>query len=84
MKNKAVIEQYYRFVLDLGDKKINLITTNAVERTKWVKAIQLSKANAKERAKSKFPFVKNLFWTLKTFAEGVLFNFIFMLIVGLG
>jgi len=69
VKKKNPEEQYYRFVLDLGDKKIILLLSNITEMTKWVKAIQSSRANIKEKTKSKLPSVKNIYWLLKVMNE---------------
>ena len=39
--------------------------------TKWVRAIQGARANIKEKAKSKLPSVKNIYWLLKAMADEV-------------
>lgn len=48
--------------MNLGKKKVYLITHSVTEYTTWVKAIQASRAVIKEQAKSKLPVVKNLYW----------------------
>jgi hypothetical protein len=49
----------------MGDKKITLASTEITEVKKWIAAIQASRANVKEQARSRLPTVKNLYWILK-------------------
>jgi len=69
VKKKTPDEQFYRFIIDMGDHKINFMVGNITEMTNWVKAIQAARANSKEKTKSKLPTVKNLYWHFKILAE---------------
>jgi len=65
VKKKLHTEGQFRFVLDLGEKKFNLLCPSFADMDMWLRAIQASRATAREYEKSQFPTLKNLFWTLK-------------------
>jgi len=56
-------------VLNLGQKKIHLITDSVFDTTAWVKAIQASRATVKEQTKSKLAVVRNIYWHRKIMDE---------------
>jgi len=66
IKKMAHSTEQYHFILDLGDKKFNLICPSFNEMTQWLRAIQASRAIAAEVVKSKELVLKNLFWIIKT------------------
>jgi len=69
VKKKGTEDLLYRFVLNLGQKKVYLITESVFETTAWVKAIQASRAAVKEQTKSKWPFLRNIYWLRKIMDE---------------
>mmetsp|Transcript_11502 Transcript_11502/g.9936 ORF Transcript_11502/g.9936 Transcript_11502/m.9936 type:complete len:201 (-) Transcript_11502:2154-2756(-) len=69
VNKKSSDESFYRFTLDLGDKKTFFISNEYKEMEKWIRAIQSGRSYVKENLKSKLEKVKNMYWILKTREE---------------
>jgi len=65
VKKKVHTEGQFRFVLDLGEKKFNLLCPSFADMDLWLRCIQASRATAGEYGRTQMTTLKNLFWILK-------------------
>jgi len=65
VKKRSYKEGIFRFILDMGARKLNLICSSFEEMDTWLFAIQTSRATVAEYENSTLPTLKNLFWILK-------------------
>jgi len=65
VKKKVHTEGQFRFVLDLGEKKFNMLCPSFADMDLWLRCIQASRATAGEYTRTQMTSLKNLFWILK-------------------
>ena len=65
LEKKKHSEKFYRFVLELGERKINLLCTSFMELDVWLRAIAVSRATMREHQQSALPTLKNIYNMLR-------------------
>ena len=67
LKKKLKTSEQYKFVLDLANKKCNLLCASFLELDEWLRAIAGSRITLTEHQYSALPTLKNIHWILETF-----------------
>jgi len=65
VKKRSHKEGIFRFVLDMGERKLTLICNTFEEMDTWLHSIQTSRTTCTEYHNSTLPILKNLFWIIK-------------------